>query len=79
MFNQDFRTNMGTKCAPAYAFLTIRYQKETKLFTQELPKYFAIVECELIKEVCKRYMDDQYFSTCLNNLHPGIKYTFYII
>ena len=35
MFNQIFGTAMVTKCAPPYA-----YQGETKLFTQELPKYF---------------------------------------
>ena len=56
-------------------------------FTQELPNFFLVVECELIQEVFKRYMDDsfeflpqhldhKYFSTCLNNLHPAIKYTF---
>ena len=58
MFKQVCGTAMGTKCAPPYAYLTIGYQEETKLFTQELPKYFSIEECELIKEVFKRYMDD---------------------
>ena len=78
---------MGTKCAPPYACLTIGYQEETELFTQELPKYFSNEECLLIKEFFKRYMDDGFifwpkhldfnsFSICLNNLHPAIKYTF---
>ena len=75
---------METKCAPPYACLTMEYQEESKLFTKELPKYFSVEECELIKEVFKRYMDDdfifwpkhldlKYFSTCLSNLHPSIK------
>ena len=51
MVYQFFGTAMRTKCAPLYACLTIGYQKETKLFTQELPKYFSVKECELIKEV----------------------------
>ena len=63
MFYQFFGTAMTTKCAPLYACLTIGYQKETKLFTQELPKYFSVKECELIKEVFKRYMDDGGFFT----------------
>ena len=84
MFNQVFGTAMETKCAPPYACLTIGYQDENKLFTQELPKYFSVEECELIKEVFKRYMDDgfifllkhrdfKYLSTCLSNLYPSIK------
>ena len=78
---------MGRKCAPPYACPTIGYQEETKLFTQELPKYFSNDECLLIKEFFKRYMDDGFIfrpkdlnfnslSICLNNLHPVIKYTF---
>ena len=58
MFNQIIRTAMDTKCAPPYACLTIGYQEETKLFTQELPKYFSNEECLLIKEFFKRFMDD---------------------
>ena len=83
MFNQIIRTAMDTKCAPPYACLTIGYQEETKLFMQELPKYFSNEECLLIKEFFKRYMDDGFifwpkdlnfnsFSICLNNLHPAI-------
>ena len=49
IINQVFGTAMRTKCAPPYACLTIGYQEETKLFTQELPKFFPIKECELIK------------------------------
>ena len=44
-------------------------------------------ESEVIKAVCKQYMHDgfifwpkhldfEYFRTCLNNLHPAIKYTY---
>ena len=58
MFNQIIGKAMGTKCAPPYACLSIGYQEETKLFTQELPKYFSNEECLLIKEFFKRYMDD---------------------
>ena len=48
MFNQIIGTAMGTKYALPYACLTIDYQEETKLFTQELPKYFSNEECLLI-------------------------------
>ena len=41
MFNLIFGTAMSTKCAPPYACLTIGYQEENILFTQELPKYFS--------------------------------------
>ena len=44
---------METRCAPPYACLTIGYQEVTKLCTQKLPKYFAVEESELIKEVFK--------------------------
>ena len=50
IFNQIFGTPMGTKCAPPYVCLTIGYQGDTKLFTQELPKHFSNAECILIKE-----------------------------
>ena len=40
MFNHVFGTAIVTKCAPPYACLTIGYQEETKLFTQELPNTF---------------------------------------
>ena len=58
MFNQVFGTDIGSKYASPYACLTKEYQEETELFTQELTKYFSIEECELIKEVFKRYVDD---------------------
>ena len=61
MFNQSFGTAMRTKCAAPYACLTVRYQEETKRFTRELPKYFSVEECELIK-VFKQYTDDGFTS-----------------
>ena len=87
MFNPIIGTAMGTNCASLYACLTIGYQEETKLFTQELPKYFSNEECLLIKELFKRYMDDGFifwpkhldfnsFTICLNDLHPAMKHTF---
>ena len=87
MFNPIIGTAMGTNCASLYACLTIGYQEETKLFTQELPKYFSNEECLLIKEFFKRYMDDGFifwpkhldfnsFTICLNDLHPAMKHTF---
>ena len=87
MFNQIIGTAIDTKCAPPYACLPIGYQEETKLFTQELSKYFSNEECLLITEFFKRYMDDGFifwpklldfnsFPICLNNLNPAIKYTF---
>ena len=63
MFNQIFRTVMGTKCAPPYACLTIAhhgYQEETKLFAQELPKIFSNDEGLLIREFFKKYMADSF-------------------
>ena len=78
---------MGTKCAPRYACLTVGYLEETKLFTNELPKYFNESECKLLIELSKRYMDDCFifwpltlnfenFKACLNNMHPSINFTF---
>ena len=61
MFSQVFGTAMGTKYALPYTCLTIGYKK-IKPFTQELPKYFS--------------HNFEYFLTCLNNLHPAIKYMF---
>ena len=61
MFDQVFGTAMRTKCTPLYACLTIGYQEKSKLSTQELPKYFSVGECELIKEVFKRYTNDGFF------------------
>ena len=83
MFNQIFGTAMGIKCVPPYACLTIGYQEETKLCTQDLPKCFFTEECSLIKDFFKRYMDDGFifspkyldfnsFLICLYNLHPAI-------
>ena len=87
MFNQIFGTVMGTKCVTPYACLTIGYEEETELCTQDLPKYFFSEECLLIEDFFKRYVDDAFifspkyldfnsFSICLNNLHPAIKCTF---
>ena len=78
---------MGTTCAPLYACLAVGYLEETKLLTYELRKYFNDNECKLIMELSKRYMDDGFifwplklnfenFKTCLNNMHPSIKFTF---
>ena len=50
MFNQISGTAIDIKCAPPYACLTIGYQEEIKLFTQDLPQYFSNEECLLIKE-----------------------------
>ena len=72
MFYQIIGTAMDTKCAPSYACLIIGYQEETKLFTQDLPKYFSNEECLLFKEFFKRYMDDGF----IYGMDPAIKYTF---
>ena len=87
MYLQLLGTAMGTKCAPPYACLTIGYLEETKLFTQELPKYFNQDEGNQIIQLLKRYMDDGFifwpetlnfenFKTSLNSMHPSIKFTF---
>ena len=78
---------MGTRCAPPCACLTVSYLEESKLFFSELPKYFNERECKLITELLKRYMDDGFifwplnwnienFKTCLNKMHPSIKFMF---
>ena len=48
---------MGTKCALLYACLTVSDLEQTKLFTNEPPKYFSENKCKLIMEVLKRYID----------------------
>ena len=81
MYLQLLGTAMDTKCALPYAYRTVGYLEETKLFTNELPKYFNESECKLFMELLKRYMDDGFifwtlrlnfenFKTCLNNMHP---------
>ena len=87
MYLQLLGTAMGTKCTPPHACLIVGYLEQTKLFTNELPKYFNKGECKLLMELLKRYMDDSFifcplkwnfknFKTCLNNMHPSIKFTF---
>ena len=51
-------TAMGIKCALPYACLTVGYLEKTKLFTNELPKYFNESECQLMMEILTPYMDD---------------------
>ena len=40
MTTYTFVPSLGTKYAPPYACLTVGYLEETKLFTNELPKYY---------------------------------------
>ena len=58
MYLQLLATAMGTKCALPYAYLTVGYLEETKLVTNELPKYFNESERKLLIEQLKGYMDD---------------------
>ena len=85
MYLQLLGTAIGTKCAPPYA--SPAALEETKRFIDELPKYFNESESNLIIELLKRYIDDGFifcqlklnfenFKTCLNNMHPSIKFTF---
>ena len=87
MYLQLLGTAMGTKCASPYACLTVGYLEETKLFTNKLQKYFNESECKFIMGLLKRYMDNGFilwplklnfenFKTCLNNMHPSLKFTF---
>ena len=80
-------TAMGTKYPPPYACLTVAYLQELKFFINELSKRFNESECKLLMELLKRYTDDGFifwplklnfenFKTCLNNMHPSIKFTF---
>ena len=87
MHLQLLRAAMDTKCVLPYVCLAVGYLKETKRFTNELPKYFNEIECKLILELLKRYMDDGFifwslklnfenFKICLNNMLPSIKFMF---
>ena len=40
MYLQLLGAAMATECAPMYAYLTVGYLEETKLFINELAKYF---------------------------------------
>ena len=84
MYLQLPETAMGTKCAPPYACLTVGYLEDTKLFINELPKYFSESECKLLMELLRRCMDDGFivwslklnfenFKIRLNNMHPSVK------
>ena len=42
-------------CSP-YAYLIVGYLEETKLFTNELPKYLNKKEFKLIMKLLKRYI-----------------------
>ena len=66
MYLQLLGTAMSTKCAPSYAYLTVRCLEKTKLFTCEIPKYFNECECKLNMEQLKRYMDDCFIFWPLN-------------
>ena len=85
-YNETLGTAMGTKCAPPYACLVVVYKEESKLFRSKLAKFFSTEEIQIMKKVCRRYMDDGFLlwpamlnfydcMVCLNNLHPVINYT----
>ena len=59
-YNQTEGTAMVTKCAPRYACLVVGYKEETKLFSTELPRFFATEEIQIIKKIFRRYMDDEH-------------------
>ena len=67
--------------------LAVRYLEEPKLFHNKLPKYFNKSECKLLMELLKCYImvvsvfwplkpNIENLKTCLNNMHPSIKFTF---
>ena len=75
---------MATKYVSPYAYLTIGYQEENKLFTRELPKYFFNEECYNLKNSLKdismtvlfsveTLIDFNDFSNYLNNLSKHSK------
>ena len=43
MYLKLLGTAVDTKCAPMYACLTLGYLEETKLFINELSKYFNVI------------------------------------
>ena len=49
---------MGTRFAPQYPCLLVGYEEETKLFPNELPKFFLTEKIQIIKKVFRWYMDD---------------------
>ena len=78
---------METRFVPQYPCLVVGYEEETKLFPNELPKFFLTEKIQIIKKVFRQYMDDGFlewpamlsffsFMGLLNNLHPSIKYTY---
>ena len=66
MYIQLVGTEMSAKCAPSYAYLTVRCLEKTKLFTCKIPKYFNECEWKLNMEQLKRYMDDCFIFWPLN-------------
>ena len=44
---------MATKCALPYDCLTVGFLEDTKLFTNELAKYFSDSKCKLLIELLK--------------------------
>ena len=40
-YNETEGTIMGTKCVSPYACLVVGYKEETRLFLNELPKFFS--------------------------------------
>ena len=85
MYKQLIGTAMGTKFAPPYACLAIRFLEETKLYN-ELAVRFSPNYCDFIIKHFFRYMDDgiipwpkvldiNIFENLLNNLDPKIEFT----
>ena len=66
------------------ACFNAHYLEETILFPQLLPSNFTLVECKLIEEISKRFMDECFvlwpknankdvFREFLNNHSPHLK------
>ena len=86
MYTQLVGSAMGSIFSPPYACLTVGFLEEERLFKTVLPPLISINEMELVKKLYKRFMDDgitllpkslckQQFLSCLNDLHPSIKFT----
>ena len=83
IFLQLVDTEMGTKFALPYACPSVGYLKET-LFPPLLPLHFTLIECYLIEELFKRFLDDGFVlwqkdfkkSWNASNVNTEFKYLF---
>ena len=62
VFLQLVGTAMSTKFVPSYACFSVCYLEETTFFTLSLPSYFTLIECKLIEEMSKRFVNECFMA-----------------